>query len=154
MRNPQLAEQLIEMMKIDQELRLAAKPGKELINYLIYAIDGVHGERLRRIIDVHGYPTEAVVGADALHALWLVVQHQDFDVSLQEECLKNCNFDLADEAHLTDRVLVNRGRPQRFGTQWYRKDGKLMLRPIEDKKNIDKLRESHGLPKLKETLQA
>ena len=130
-----------------------AKPEKGLVNFVIYAVDGVHNQRLHRIIDENGFPTEAMVGAEALHALWLLVQHQDYDVRLQELCLKKCGFALPDKAHLTDRVLVSRGKAQRFGTQWYRKNGKFVLRPIENEKKVDALRKEYGLAKLQRKRQ-
>lgn len=149
--NEQLAKQIIEMRDIDQELRLKAKPGKELINYVIYTVDGVHNQRVHQLIKKHGFPTKELVGEEALSAFWLLIQHQDYDLDLQEECLKNCDFEKKDFAHLTDRVRVNGGKPQLFGTQFFRdKDGTLKPRPIEDEGGLEKRRVEHGLEPFEE----
>lgn len=139
---------IIEMAKIDQELRTQAKPGKELINYLIYAIDGIHNYRLRKIIEKYGYPTQKTMGKEVINSFWLLIQHQDYDIDLQENCLKNCDFEPKDKAYLTDRVLVNKGKKQIYGTQFKRIDGKLTPAPMENKANVNKKRKAAGLKSL------
>jgi hypothetical protein len=121
--NKLLAEKFIKMAKIDQEIRFLAvktsKKNKELTvaNYAIYAIDLGHNGIIHRFIKKFGYPTKKLIGPEALKAFWLLIQHQDLDSWLQEECLKKCDFDKTEKEHLTDRVLVNMGKTQRFGTQ-------------------------------------
>ena len=140
-----IQKQIIEMAKIDQDLRIQAKPGKELINYLIYAIDSVHNYRLRKIIEKYGYPTQKIIGKEGMNSLWLLMQHQDYDVDLQENCLKNCDFEPKDKAFLTDRVLIHKGEKQIYGTQSKRIDGKLALAPIENEADVNKRRKAVGL---------
>lgn len=60
--NKNLANLIIKMMEIDQELRYQAKPGKEMINYIIYLMDGVHNYRIKEFIKKYGYPRESIVG--------------------------------------------------------------------------------------------
>jgi len=111
------------MAKIDQEIRFLAKKvsGKNqkltVANYAIYAIDLGHNGVIHRLIKKFGYPTKKLIGTEALKAFWLLIQHQDTDSWLQEECLKKCDFDKTEKEHLTDRVLINGGKAQRFGTQ-------------------------------------
>lgn len=132
------------MMKVDQGLRHKAKPGKELINYLIYAVDNVHNFRIKEIIKKYGYPKKALLGKETMRAFWLLIQHQDDDLDLQEKCLKYCDFDSDNKAYLTDRVLVNKGKKQIYGTQFNK--------PIRDIKNVDIRREKMGLGLLKDYL--
>ncbi len=123
------SNQVIEMAKVDQDLRFAAvrsqkgkRPGTLSVeNYLIYVVDWVHGQRIRKLIDKHGYPTVKAFGKKAMDAFWLLIQHQDYDTELQKDCLKNCSFSKTQFEHLTDRILLNEGKPQRYGTQFKRK---------------------------------
>ena len=79
-----------------------------------------------------------------MKAFWLLIQHQDNDVELQKQCLKRCNFELKNNAFLTDRVLINQVKKQIYGTQF--------IGEIKDKKNVDKRRAKMGLEPLKDYL--
>ncbi|MDP2947485.1 MAG: hypothetical protein Q8N88_05210 [Nanoarchaeota archaeon] len=155
MKNKKLAKYIIELAKVDQGARSLRFEKPELVkgipNYLVYAIDGVNNMRIRKIIEDYGYPTQKLIGKQAMGSFWILIQHQDFDLGLQEECLKNCDFQPKEEAPLTDRVLLNSGKKQIYGTQFHR-DKKLNLvpRPIKDIKNLDKRRKSVGLEPFKE----
>jgi len=144
--NKKLAEKIIEMRDVDQELRLKTRPGRELINFLIYAIDGIHNQRILKTIKKYGYPTHKLIGEKAMEAFWLLIQHQDYDVDLQEKCLKYCDFNLKNKAFLTDRIMVNKKGVQIYGTQFRTvKNGKPTPFPIKDIGNIEKRRKQAGL---------
>lgn len=108
---------------------------------------------MRRIVREFGWPTISLVGKRASYWAWLLVQHADADAKFQEYCLKlmkkaakykqvsNTNI-----AYLTDRILVNKRKPQIYGTQFYKsKQGKLVPRPIKDTKPLDRRRKQMGL---------
>ena len=93
--------------------------------------------------DRFGHPVSA-------HA-WLLIQHADNRVDLQAKALSRMEPYLAsggikpaNYAYLWDRVAVNSGRPQRYGTQpiWTCVDDKLELAPIEDRERADTLRQA------------
>jgi len=88
------------MKDMDQDLRYSATPGRGVMNYLIYVVDFVHGERLERLVKKYGYPTKELVGEEALSAAWLLVQHQDYRHDLQEKFLENCDFTDKNYAYL------------------------------------------------------
>ncbi len=120
-------------------------------------VDRRNTKRMKEIVDKHGWLTPWMVGRDGARAAWLLVQHADHDLAFQREMLAmmEChNIDEqvhpADLAYLTDRVRVNEGKPQVYGTQFHVVDGKLTSRPIEDEENVDKRRKSAGLSPLKE----
>jgi hypothetical protein len=48
-------------------------------------------------------------------------------------------------AYLEDRVRVNQGRPQLYGTQFFGTGAELKPRPIEDKEHLDERRAKVGL---------
>lgn len=144
------------MTKMDQTLRFeGAKANKSLkkrqlgpYNFLVYIMDQVHNLKIHRIIDVYGYPSVRTIGRDGMSAFWLLVQHQDFDLELQKECLAKCDFSKTDAAYLTDRVLVNQGKDQVYGTQFtgaLDRKGNPIPRPIKNMKGLDKRRKEVGL---------
>lgn len=147
-----LSDVIIEMMNVDQNARKAAYDaqmrGEDITTHkhLVYTIDAAHNQRIRQLIAKHGYPTKKMIGAKALKAFWLLVQHQDFDLELQRACLERCDFAPTEKAYLIDRVLVAEGKKQRFGTQFTRKNGKSVPHPIQDRKSLGKRRKEHGLP--------
>jgi len=156
--NKKLSEHILKLTELDQGIRKLRLKNLESIqglhNYLVYAIDGINSYRLKKIIDEFGYPNQELIGKKAMKAFWILVQHQDFDLKLQKACLEKCNFEPKEKALLTDRVLVNSDKKQKFGTQFYRdKKGDLVPRPIKDKKNLYKLRRSVGLESYKEYLK-
>lgn len=125
MQNNILQNLISEMCEIDQKTRKMAfdqiqKTGESfsIFNLMIYSVDGIHQQRIKQIIKEYGYPTKEKIGVDILKKFWLIVQHQDMDVFLQRECLKNCDFDIEEKSHLTDRVLINEGKKQMYGTQF------------------------------------
>jgi len=115
-------------------------------------IDAVNTKWLAATLDEHGWPTKSLVGKEAAHAAWLLVQHADQDAKFQRRCLdlmtKLPKGEIApqDVAYLTDRVLLAEGKKQLYGTQFALVDGKFRPRPIEDETNIDIRRAEVGLP--------
>ena len=53
-------------------------------------------------------------------------------------------------AYLTDRVAVQAGRPQRYGSQFKIRDDGIVFDPIEDSATVDERRAALGLPPLAE----
>lgn len=169
--NTKLTVQIKQMFDIDQDLRFQGMANKELmkpmaalcnssyknngeaklglglVNFMIYMLDTVHNTKLYRIIENYGYPNKKMIGKKGLYYFWLLIQHQDEDPQLQENCLKNCDFEPKEIAYLTDRILVGRGKKQRYGTQFFKdkKTGKIKLRPVENIKKINKMRKMVGI---------
>jgi hypothetical protein len=80
--------------------------------------------RLKEILETHGWPGKTLVGQEGAEAAWLIAQHSDADTKFQQRCLRAL-MDAAmvgeaswrHVAYLFDRIAVNRGEPQRYGTQ-------------------------------------
>jgi hypothetical protein len=107
---------------------------------------------LQRIIDEHGWPTTTLVGEDGFEAAWVIAQHADFDITFQKTALELMEaLPLSNPvygkryAYLKDRVLVNSGQAQLFGTQFTEVDGKMTPRQVLDPQNLDKRRKQYGL---------
>src|SRR4051794_39708139 len=152
---PELRAELLKMKDVDQAARQAAIEANfkdAALNQRMTDVDRVNTRRLRAIVGESGWPAASMVGPDGASAAWLLVQHADLDVDFQERCL-NLMAPLAaadeaskkDLAYLTDRVLVNRRRPQRYGTQWDEVDGDFVLKPTEDPERLDERRGAVGL---------
>ena len=119
-------------------------------------VQDVDADNLRwllRLLKRQGMPSVEQVGRMGLHRLWLLTHHADTYPDLQAAALRDFERLHAagavvgdDLAHLTDRVLVNRRQPQRYGTQhdWSRKDVVLSLDPSE-REAIDENRRQLGL---------
>lgn len=155
---PALRAELLKMSDVDQAARHAAIDAgfkDPALNERMTEVDKVHTRRLHAIVDDVGWPTTTMVGEDGATAAWLLVQHADLDVDFQERCLKLMEPLAAageaskrDLAYLTDRVAVNRGRPQRYGTQWNEVNGEYVPQPIEDPERVDERRAAAGLDTL------
>lgn len=166
--NPALREELLNRMKLDQEVRreinkyisqgTGAIP-KE-IDVKSYEIDKENMNRMKELIQKYGWLGESLVGKDGAHAAWILVQHADSDLAFQKKCVKLMKKAVAkgeasgrDFAYLTDRVLVAENKPQIYGTQMRFVNEKLIPAPIKDEANVDKRRKSIGLEPLAEYIK-
>lgn len=117
--------------------------------------------RLRALIESHGWPTRTLVGDDGAEAAWLILQHAIGNPSLQRrglalmcEAASREEIPRAQVAMLEDRIRVNEGKGQRYGTQFdWDRDGRMSPLPIDDASNIDLRRSEVGLPPLAEDVQ-
>jgi hypothetical protein len=110
----------------------------------------------RNLLERWGWFSITEWGDQAESDAWLLVQHADDDLPLQQRVLAQLESRLeagkthkVHYAYLFDRVAVNEKRPQRFGTQGFcTGPGKWTPRPIEDAENVDARRSAMGLPPL------
>jgi hypothetical protein len=112
--------------------------------------------RLKQIVHSYGWPTIALVGIQASQAAVLILVHSpdhDFQQRLLPELQKLVEEKKivgSDIAVLADKILVAKGKPQRFGTQFsWRNNGPMVMNPVEDPGHLDQRRElyfiaSHG----------
>lgn len=115
------------------------------------SLDKKHTAALKRLVRQHGWPTISLVGQKAANAAWLLAQHADHDPEFQESCLAMMKalpqkeIIPKDIAYLTDRVLVARGQPQLYGTQFWDYGDGLEPRPIQNESELDQRRKRMGL---------
>ena len=123
-------------------------------------VDVANTDRLREIVADVGWPGRALAGEEGADQAWLIAQHADHQLDSQRLFLSALQKAVAAGdapsrhlAYLTDRVAMNEGRPQRYGTQVADvRGGEPVPWPIEDPKNVDDLRAEIGLPPLREYL--
>jgi hypothetical protein len=116
--------------------------------------DSLNHLALIDIVARHGFPDYDQLGAEGTHNFWLLMQHQDQHPDFQEDVLKRMEIavgqqkaDGKDYAYLLDRVMVNTGKQQVYGTQMtLNAEGtSFEPKPCVDPENLDKRRASVGL---------
>jgi hypothetical protein len=151
--------------QVQQDVIAAAMAGKskQEINPLMDRQDEVmrrHKPLLENILRTHGFPSYALVGKTSSHNFWLLVQHCDDDPAFQRQVLtlmgeevRRGNADPRDYAYLVDRVNLNTGKSQVYGTQVTYRDGKAVPKALQDADRVDQRREEVGLKPLAEYLR-
>ena len=118
--------------------------------------DTKHTARLKEIVKKYGWPTNSMVGTEGALAAFLLAQHADADPAFQGRCLDlmkaapEGEVSKNDLAYLTDRVLVNTGKKQLYGTQFMIVNGQRVPQPIADEANLDRRRAEAGMITMKE----
>lgn len=156
--DPALAQELNAMAQEDQAWREKAiqHPRDQPLITAWAASDEKHLARLKIIVAEKGWPGPALVGPRAASAAWLLTQHGSPDflkacLPFMEGAAARGELPLECLALSTDRVLVQSGRPQRYGSQFHRTDkGEWEPDPLEDPAHVDERRKSMGLEPLAE----
>ena len=158
-----LRRELLEMRRLDQEVRNAAiaatregasVPDPEILSRMA-AVDARNIARLQAIVEARGWPGSDLVGRDGAESAFLVLQHATHPVQKELFPLVEAGYRAGtvsgqSYALLLDRILVGDGRPQVYGSQATWTDGELTFEPIEDEANVDVRRAEIGLPSLAE----
>lgn len=154
-RFPDIALEIQRMAAEDQKMREQSEKDDSWDD----VVDVKNSSRMKEIVGEIGWPTIAKVGSDAAYKAWLLVQHADHDVDFQNECLQLMkeapvqDVERVNIAYLEDRVCVNQGRGQLYGTQFTQENGQHVPRQIEDEINVDNRRVELGLGPLTEQIE-
>jgi hypothetical protein len=148
--NKRLQKQILAMVAKDQRMRSSGN--------WVTKIDQDNTRELKKIIKKYGWPDIPLVGKKGSLGAFLLAQHADKDLKFQKLCLKLMTEKLKENkidpqnfAYLTDRVLVNSGKKQIYGTQFYtnKMTKKFGPRPIQDRKNLFRRRRQMKLGSFK-----
>ena len=119
-----------------------------------------HQPILEKIVRQVGYPGIRQVGEKSANNFWLLVQHADAYPEFQRRILKlmlpqvkHKNASPSNYAYLTDRVAINSGQPEEYGTQvTYEGVGtpavKAVPKSLRDPKSVNKRRTAIGMEPL------
>lgn len=160
-RNESFAQEILAMEAADQEvIQLFLKTRSAADKVFGHQLFAKNANRLKEILSEIGWPLISVYGEDIAKATCLLVQHCDADVPFQERCLQlmyalpDAEILPRERAYLEDRVRVNTGRKQLYGTQvkWL-PDGSFDLREIEDPEGVEARRAAVGMETLAEYLK-
>ena len=117
-------------------------------------------ETIISFLDKCGVPSRTEVNEEQMAAIWATLQHGDSTTRRAYLPMLEAAADRGDLAQGTiatmrDRLLVEQGLPQRYGTQVGTDPatGEPFLHPIEDPTNVDSLRATLGMPPLGDYLQ-
>lgn len=118
-------------------------------------VDKRNRNRLKAIIEEYGFPTQELVGEDAMQGVFFIIQHSDGDKEWQksqfgniEKAVKKGDLDGQKYAYLYDRIKINSGEKQLYGTQFSNVDpanGIVELAQTEDIENLNKRRMEIGM---------
>ena len=131
-------------------------------------VDSLNQATVFGILDKEGWPSR--LSDKANRAIWIVIDHSDLAhrskyLDLVKEKAEDGILDQADYATLNDRVLMEEGKPQIYGTQikitetivyddGIVRQGQLFLWPVEDSAALDSLRSTVGLSPIEEYLKS
>lgn len=120
------------------------------------ASDSLRTEWLKVVVAERGWPSRAAVGEAGVKAAWSLLQHSA-DGAFQARLLPEVDraaargeLSPAEVAMMTDRVLVKTGRPQRYGTSFRERAGRLVPDSIEDRAGLEARRAAKGMPPMAE----
>jgi hypothetical protein len=152
--NPSLAALLERMFEEDQSARKSGDHAK------VAHVDASHLPTLRKILKSHGFPNARQVGRPGVLHFFVLVDHADADPLFQQAALKLAEPLLGsgglrrqDYATLCDRVRLNQGLKQIYGTQIDRVGGHYVLKPVIEADGLDQRRVSMGLMPINDYLK-
>lgn len=169
-RHPHLALLLDSMVTIDQGVQnniIAASKARKSQEEMkqLYKVEYEAFERhqpiLKKIVQQYGFPGFNQVGKKGSESFWLLVQHcdsvpsfQQYVLQLMKRQIKKGNADPINYAYLIDRVNLNTGKSQVYGTQVMYENRIALPKKLIDAKKVDKRRLSIGLGTLQTYLDA
>jgi len=142
------AQILSEVYESDQRIRRE----NQLIKYA--KEDHRNQELIISILEKCGMPTLSEVSQEQMGAIWLGLQHTNKKYRkkffpLIEEAVNNGDLNKEQYALMKDRILLDEGRPQIYGSQL--KDGKLYK--LESPETVNERREIMGLESIEKYLK-
>ena len=119
-----------------------------LVNKYICSETYHHGNYAFQYLKKFGWPNPDVFGKGAGHSIWLIFQHLDSNPNLQKQFLPKLHDAVGKGyakakwyAYLCDRVKINGGDRQLYGTQL----NGCGFKPLSDPENVDKRRLALGM---------
>ncbi|HEV2905380.1 MAG TPA: DUF6624 domain-containing protein [Pyrinomonadaceae bacterium] len=158
-----LRGELLVMDSEDQRVREELARDGSLFDGYHPRMEEVHrrnGERLKQIIQEHGWPGQSLVGEDGAFAAWRLLQHCIGDPPFLRAMLpvlwdagRRGDIPLWHAAYLEDRIRMYEGRPQLYGSQfWTDETGELQPYEIGLPEDLDRRRGEVGLEPFAERL--
>jgi hypothetical protein len=142
------SEILSEVFISDQKIRRE----NNLIKYA--KEDHRNQELIISIIEKCGMPTLNEVNQEQMNAIWLGLQHTENKYRIKyfpliEKAVKNGDLSKEQYALMKDRILMDEGKPQIFGSQI--KNGKLY--DLEEPETVNERRREMGLEPIEDYLK-
>ena len=125
-----------------------------IIRQKMSRIDTENADLVTGIIDQYGWLGKDDIGEDGNETLFLCIQHcqdsiiQNKYLPILKEAVDAGNAEPWHYAFLTDRVLMNQCKAQVYGTQTITTNGRTLLVPLQNVREVDVLRKGIGLGSL------
>jgi hypothetical protein len=167
--DPQLKLLIDSLYIIDQQVQQNAieayQRSGSMDTFMIYeTIEHQTFERhipiINKIYTEYGYPTNEKVGNETSSAFFTLVQHADKDILFQNKMLPiikklvdSKQIEGRDYAFPYDRVQINSGKEQLYGTQLdYDNNGNAIPKKLYDAKNVNKRRIAFNMETIEQYL--
>jgi len=144
-------------LKSDSIAKIYGYESKEMqmLYQKMWEKDSLNTIKVSSIIDKYGWLGSDIIGEKGNSTLFIVIQHSDLKTQekylpLMTAALKEGKISGSELAILIDRIEMNHGRPQIYGSQIQRKNGQFVLYPILDEENVNIRRAEVGLMPLEE----
>ena len=124
--------------------------------------DRLNQKEAKKIFEQYGFPGVDLVGEEGSTDFFFLVQHADDDPSFQrkvlqamEEEMTHRNASPKQYAYLTDRVHINEGKKQIYGTQVQVNEdlGSFEVKPVIEPDKLNERRKKVGLPPIEDYLK-
>jgi len=109
-------------------------------------VDERNRTRVKEVFREFGFPTRKLVGKDAMYGIFLMLQHADGDKEWQklqlpyiERAVKNGDLQEQNYAYLYDRIKINGGEKQLYGSQFSKVDPVAKTVELADTEDLDNL---------------
>ncbi|WP_394747433.1 DUF6624 domain-containing protein [Spongiimicrobium salis] len=166
--NQELADELKKMTVVDQLAAWNAYPPEthqhlslEEWNAFKDSVYRTHQKRLQEIFNEFGFAGYDLVGEEGSLNFWLMTQHSDHNPDFQQQILEKMKIEVdkgnassSNYALLVDRVQLNTGKPQIYGTQVdYNFDiAQAFPKNLADSTKVNERRKSVGLEPIEQYL--
>lgn len=122
----------------------------EGIGAVIGAVDKENLAALMTMMPEEGWFYRSVWGEQAASAAFHIIQHSDLElwrrfVPVLEPLVATGEVDGQSYAMMYDRLAINEGRPQRYGSQMVCRAGRWAIDTLEDPENVDERRRQMGM---------
>ncbi|MBS0647653.1 MAG: hypothetical protein JSS10_00340 [Verrucomicrobia bacterium] len=163
--DPFLHSQITQMYNTEQKLLRAMQwccLPKHCIEHrtLLQRLRDKHLLDLKTIVFEFEWPGKSLIGEDGVERFWTLIQHCDQEVIFQELCLQHLNAAVKNQEasrkyipFLHDRVLINRGLKQLYGTQLRIVDKQLVACPIAEPDQLERRRKEYDMEPISEYFQ-
>lgn len=124
--------------------------------------DSLNYYLVNKIFNEFGFPNYEIVGENSSNNFWLLIQHQDNNVKFQDKVLKQMKREVdkklasaSNYVYLIDRVKLNLGKKQIYGTQMILNAEKTSYepKPIIKPKSLNARRKKYNLGSIEDYIK-
>lgn len=114
-------------------------------------IDAKNQQVLFNIIEQCGFPNSQRNNKKSVEYAWIILLHADIQFQKEyyghiKKATKRGDLDKVQLAYFEDKMSVNGGKEQKYGTQLaYDEDGNMVLAPVDNIRKVNKRRKKIGL---------